>query len=77
MPKVKVGISEEEKRLTDDIRAKYGFYINACNVGRLMGVRDYHTYMEWLSDLPQYVIGKRTKYAASDIAHKLMEARVI
>lgn len=77
MPKVKVGISEEEKRLTDDIRTKYGFYINARDIGWLIGINDYYTYTEWLSDLPQYVIGKRTKYAASDVAHKLMEARVV
>ena len=76
MPRTNIGISPEERALTDEIREHHGNMLSAREVGAYLGLKNVKSYMAFLDGVPAFDINGRRKYRAVDLAHKLMEVRV-
>lgn len=71
MPKVTWNIPDEEKRIAEELRKRYGIgTLSIPQVQQELGLSRSST-LHWLEDVPVLRIEKRNKYRVSDIAHKI------
>ena len=71
MPKVTWNIPDEEKRIADDLRQRYAVgTLSLPQVQQELGLSRTST-VRWLADVPSLTVGKRLKYRAADVAHKI------
>lgn len=71
MPKVSWMIPEEEKRIAEELRKRYGIgTLSIPQVQEELGLSR-NGALAWLKDVPALRIESRKKYRVSDIAHKM------
>lgn len=75
MPRVNIGLSEEEKREREEYIERYGHRLTVADVGRILGVKHYNTARKWLMGFRSWNINGIYKYSIDDVMAKLAASR--
>lgn len=73
MPKVKYGVSTQQRALEEELRERYGGTLTVVDVCAELGFKDRRSAEKWLAGMPYLRLNNRLRWRAADVAARLFQ----